>query len=901
MTKKKTKDSSTDAVGNDRKRHEQPLQAVVLAADWQTTTTTTTSSSLSAAAFQPLVLDQPKILCPVANQTMIDYVIHYLCNQGVQELYIVCVSYEVESYINQIIVSSSTSTSSILLQQMKIIIIRDTTISNDGDALREMEKRNVIQSDPFILIYGDCITNISLKEPIQQYQNQRSMDSSTILFMLLKPIGTTGTFASSSSLHSTLDDVVIGFNNTPATTTSTSNTTNVKRILLYDNHSNRKYVQYPCSFMNTICTEIEIRNDLYDIGIDLCSPELLIRFSDEFDYQHIRDEFVTNTVLEEEIGLQQSIYGCIVPNTSYGCRIYDLRTYHIISKDILRRYVYPTVPDNVAMITTSSSSSSACTETSSTSVSNLRYSIQKHFLYQQYESYLENNTNYSKSYTTSNTRIGRTSTVHGPGLVGYNCHIGENCNIRSCMIGKYNTIHDHCTILDTHIWDNVTIESNVTIQQSIIGNNVTIKSGVTISRGCIIGNGCIIGKNITLPEYTRLTCSTKDMYNNEFESNNNNENDDDWDTNDNNNNVDEIADISPDGIPTVTVSDDDDDDDFISDVNIVGTDGKGRVWKLSSVDDEDNNDYDDDDDDKIDIENIMKSQCIGSDLHDFYIQRQKVQKEDDHDSLSAVDDDDFGNSPDFDNDNDDADEYYYDKNVPPPSMNKVAIIGRQDGVDVVNELKLICLEYEGSDSGSSMENLGIELNSYKFSQNASYSDCTMAIIMAIIEKMNITSSMSDGKLVSEFKCMIEKWSTLLHKMCISIDEEKAIILGLERCAIDDPTSPSDNKNNLEQHKQEQHQKLSSGMSFRLLLQTLHDEEIVSDDAILAWSNERKSTQTTPTGSNNATTGNMQQQLESRRQQLYQLQPIQDFLQWLEEEDEEDDDDDEDNEDDEDDE
>jgi translation initiation factor eIF-2B subunit epsilon len=51
----------------------------------------------------------------------------------------------------------------------------------------------------------------------------------------------------------------------------------------------------------------------------------------------------------------------------------------------------------------------------------------------------------------------------------------------------------------------------------------------------------------------------------------------------------------------------------------------------------------------------------------------------------------------------------------------VVVFGRSKGVNVVKELQDIYLELEET---SPMENLAIELNSYKFSQIATYADCT---------------------------------------------------------------------------------------------------------------------------------------------------------------------------------
>ena len=64
---------------------------------------------------------------------------------------------------------------------------------------------------------------------------------------------------------------------------------------------------------------------------------------------------------------------------------------------------------------------------------------------------------------------------------------------------------------------------------------------------------------------------------------------------------------------------------------------------------------------------------------------------------------------------------------------------------------------------------------------------------------------------------------------------------------------------------------------RFLLQTLHDKEVLSEEAVLAWAETRKS----------------QEDKDSPVAKLFQLQAVQDFLEWLEEESEEEDSDDDD--------
>jgi translation initiation factor eIF-2B subunit epsilon len=53
-----------------------------------------------------------------------------------------------------------------------------------------------------------------------------------------------------------------------------------------------------------------IRTDLLDCNVDICSPEMMLQFSDNFDYQDIRKDFIKNEVVNWELGMH--VYGYIL-------------------------------------------------------------------------------------------------------------------------------------------------------------------------------------------------------------------------------------------------------------------------------------------------------------------------------------------------------------------------------------------------------------------------------------------------------------------------------------------------------------------------------------------------------------------------------------------------------------
>jgi len=104
----------------------QPLQAVLLADNWNGYTPDPTKSW----GFQPLLLDHcPKVLFPLLDRPMIDYAIAYFASQKVEKLYVVCVTLAVEDYVKE--------STSLRKLAMKLMVIRDVTVTNAGDALRD--------------------------------------------------------------------------------------------------------------------------------------------------------------------------------------------------------------------------------------------------------------------------------------------------------------------------------------------------------------------------------------------------------------------------------------------------------------------------------------------------------------------------------------------------------------------------------------------------------------------------------------------------------------------------------------------------------------------------------------------------------------------------------------------
>lgn len=240
------KGSVSQSIEEDVKR-EQKLQAVLLADSF-------------SQSFRPVTLETPKVLLPVVNIPMIEYTIEFLAQNGVEEIIVYCVWYAsvIEAYL------AKSRWSSLL----SIKCVSSSTCTSAGDALRDLDSQNIVRSDPFILIAGDVVSNMNLKKAIEFHKLKRKQDPNNIMTCVFKKVQR---FTPSKPL---LDDLVIGLNQSS------------DQILFFEDQIHRKEVNFALElFGNNNTNEITFFTDLLDCNIDICSQEMLLQFSDNFDYQ----------------------------------------------------------------------------------------------------------------------------------------------------------------------------------------------------------------------------------------------------------------------------------------------------------------------------------------------------------------------------------------------------------------------------------------------------------------------------------------------------------------------------------------------------------------------------------------------------------------------------------------
>ncbi|KAJ3561900.1 hypothetical protein NP233_g9905 [Leucocoprinus birnbaumii] len=413
---------------------EEVLQAVVLADSFN-------------KRFRPLTTRKPRCLLPICNAPLLDWTFESLALAGVQEVFVICRSHA--DLVKEAIKESKWSKPGSGMKIVPIMTSKETY--SPGDAMRDIYTRGLVSSD-FILVMGDLVSNIRIDEVVRVHKERRKTNKDAIMTMVVKESGAehrtrargdSSIFVIDSETSECLHyESVTGF---PATKSA-----KIPREI---------FAEHP---------EVEIRNDLIDCSIDVCSVEVPSLFQDNFDYGDIRRDFV-HGVLTSDL-LMKSIH-LYVAQEGYAARVQDTRSYDSISKDILSRWTFPLVPDD-------------------NHPSGHNYELRR------------GNRYIAKD---GSVVLARTCKIGANTLIGPSSTISENAQVTSSVIGQ-NCIIGAGTIIDNaYIFDNTIIGSNCKIQRSIVGSGCSIKENTQITKGSLIGDGVTIGPDVALSPFERLS------------------------------------------------------------------------------------------------------------------------------------------------------------------------------------------------------------------------------------------------------------------------------------------------------------------------------------------------------------------------------------------------------------
>jgi translation initiation factor eIF-2B subunit epsilon len=677
---------------NEDVKRDNPLQAIVFADSFTET-------------FRPISLEAPKVLLPLANVPMLEYSLEFLASSGVKEVILFCTYHadRIEDYVKN---------HSQVAKRVNVQCIHAPTCITAGDALREIDRQQLVQSNPFILMSGDVVANVNLKDAIKEHQERKKKEPSCMMTSIFKEIPSNFT----TNIRPLNDELIVGIDPTSS------------QIVLYESDPYKRSTHIATVFLEEH-SQIAIRSDLMDCYIDVCSPEVLLKFAEDFDYQDLRQDFLHNEVQNYELGKKFFVK---VVTDEFAARVMDPRTYAGISRAILQRWVFPLVPDN-----------------------NYLGPVDSSYLYHR-----------GMIYKEEGISLSRTCVIQRETIIGCGSKFGNNTRITKSTIGRNCTVGSNVTITGSFLWKNIVIEDDVTIHNAILCDNVVIRKGAVIEEGCVLSFGVGIGAGFTLKAFSKVTTALPVEQDDGFSS----------DEDEDNKKKAEDKKIAA--------------ENGEWDPKEVGEGGVGRLWTLDDDAIEVEGESDDEEDDNSVNEDIkrlnkLKSLMIGADD----IVQKRSHKWEDWETLSSSDEED-----------DNLDEFAAPVEVP---FNRIIR-------DMV---------YGGEQAGHGIDDLFLEIKSFKFAQNKSFADIIGAILPGLFD-MITTDDKSAMTILGEVRTKFNRWSSVIKRCLVDTEDQMAVITSIESYC-----------------SHEAHRDAWSPL-FRFLLQTVYDLEWVMEEIILEWHTRR---------------------------------------------------------------
>lgn len=348
---------------------------------------------------------------------------------------------QVEEYINRSRWQAASRSSPFSVLQF----VRVSDAKSVGDVLRDMDSRSLVDGD-FILVHGDLVSNILLDKSLAAHRKRRETSAANMMTVVLTSGG--------DNEHRTKTNGVI-----PVFAVDNKS----KRLLHYDEihplQEEHRIAMDP-AIPDELSTDFELRADLIDGEIDICTPEVLALWSESFDYELPRKNFLHGVLKDWELN-GKMVYADVLED-GYAARASNLQMYDAISRDILGRWTFPFLPEN---------------------------NLVKGQTYKRHPRgvVMEGNVSQASGASLSNSIIGHKTSI-GPGTRVSNCIIGRNCSIGANVI-----------LQDSYIWEDVSIDEGTTVVQSIVADAAALGKKSIISEGSIVSFGVIIGESSAPP------------------------------------------------------------------------------------------------------------------------------------------------------------------------------------------------------------------------------------------------------------------------------------------------------------------------------------------------------------------------------------------------------------------
>ncbi|PFH31064.1 putative eukaryotic initiation factor-2B, epsilon subunit [Besnoitia besnoiti] len=219
----------------------------------------------------------------------------------------------------------------------------------------------------------------------------------------------------------------------------------------------------------------EVRYDLVDSGVSICTPTVLEMFRYSFDFMCMSRDFIP-AVVSREIKLHSVFAHVLQPHrgcsayTPFAARVSDPRSFFSLSQSVIERWSNPVVPDSVSL-----------------------------FLHQARLRYKGSGT-----YQADSVVVGKRSEVGPLSVVEAGTQVGDDATVRSSCVGAGCRIGRGAVVEGAVLLGNVQVDEGAVVRDALLFPFAHVKRSAEVQRGSLLGSHVTVGEACVVPPHMRL-------------------------------------------------------------------------------------------------------------------------------------------------------------------------------------------------------------------------------------------------------------------------------------------------------------------------------------------------------------------------------------------------------------
>lgn len=388
----------------------------------------------------PIKDEISEALLPVCNVPILEYMIDFLFSNSISEI-IICACKNSETIKNYLKKHYNRANN--------IKLIASDEFQDMGDCIRKINSEKLITND-FVLIRGLIIANFNLEKAFNYHLQKKKEDPYVILTSIMK------NYKNDKYVKTKYDENFLVVNKLTGQILQYESLRDGNMITLNENIKLNLSKPKSANDQPT-AAQYEIKTTLFDSFVDICAPDVLNHFADNFDYHSIRDDLYRNIIVNEIFSDKFVLYE--LDQSQYLGVIKNFESYLKVNQEIINRWAHPIVLENLHI--------SAKLKTS--------FKIK-----------------YSNVYFDGNSiEINPRAKVMSSNVLGSESVFEENCNVSGSVIGKEVKIGKNAIIKNSIIFQGTIIGDDVVIENSVIGRNCEVEKNIQI-KNSYVGNSLFI-------------------------------------------------------------------------------------------------------------------------------------------------------------------------------------------------------------------------------------------------------------------------------------------------------------------------------------------------------------------------------------------------------------------------